>query len=67
MWCLQAREMTNDHVFSIGYDVITLKLEYKTTCDALEKWSGGDPEEQMFLEWKKNEVFRALCEISYAE
>lgn len=59
--------MSEDHVFSFAYDVESLKLEFKTTCDALEKWSGGDPEEQRFLEWKKNELFRALCELSFAE
>ena len=59
--------MSQEPAFSISYDAALLKLEYKTTCDALEKWSGGDPEEQMFLEWKKSELFRALCEISFTE
>ena len=59
--------MTDDSIFSFSYDMVALKLEYKTTCDALDKWSGGNPEEQRFLEWKKNEVFRALCEFIYAE
>jgi hypothetical protein len=39
-------------------------LEYKTTCDALRNWPGGDPSEQDFLECKKQEIFRALAEQS---
>jgi hypothetical protein len=41
-----------------------LRLEYKTTCDALRNWPGGDPSEQDFLECKKQEIFRALAEQS---
>jgi hypothetical protein len=44
-----------------------LKLEYKTTCDALQRWPGGNRDEQEFLEWKKREVFKGLLEINYQE
>ena len=39
----------SDFVFNIKYDYNALKLEYKTTCDALQRWPGGDGQEQDFL------------------
>ena len=54
----------DDCVASFTYDFEALKLEYKTTCDALRNWPGGDPSEQDFLECKKQEIFRALAEQS---
>ena len=57
----------SDFVFNIKYDVNALRLEYKTTCDALKRWPGGDSNEQEFLEWKKREVFKGLLEINYEE
>ena len=55
----------SDFVFSVKYDINALRLEYKTTCDALQRWPGGNAEEQEFLEWKKREVFKGLLEINY--
>lgn len=46
------------------YNFNALRLEYKTTCDALSRWPGGDPDEQVFLEHKKREVFRAIAEYT---
>ena len=43
----------DDIVATFSYDIHALRLEYKTTCDALEHWRGGDPTEQEFLIWKK--------------
>ena len=57
--------MEQDLVASFDLDQRALKLEYKTTCDALKNWPGGPVEEQDFLEYKKPELFRALVEQSY--
>lgn len=57
----------NDIVASFTYCLHALRLDYKTTCDALDKWSGGDPQEQEFLDCKKKELFRALVEHSFNE
>ena len=57
----------SDFVFNIKYDYNALKLEYKTTCDALQRWPGGNRDEQEFLEWKKREVFKGLLEINYED
>ena len=55
----------DDIVATFSYDIHALRLEYKTTCDALEHWRGGDPTEQEFLIWKKDQLFRSLLEQSY--
>ena len=52
-------------VASLHLDLRSLKLEYKTTCDALRNWPGGPAEEQEFLEYKKQELFRALVEHTF--
>ena len=52
-------------VASLHLDLRSLKLEYKTTCDALRNWPGGPAEEQEFLEYKKQELFRALIEHTF--
>ena len=54
----------NEPVATFSYDLSALRLEYKTTCDALRNWPGGDPNEQDFLECKIQEIFRALAEQS---
>jgi len=54
-----------DYLFSFSYDIRALRLEYKTTCDAIKRWPGGDPKEQDFLEKKKKEVFRQLSEYNF--
>ena len=54
----------NEPVATFSYDLNALRLEYKTTCDALRNWPGGDHSEQDFLECKKQEIFRALAEQS---
>ena len=43
----------DDAVAHFSYDLIALRLEYKTTCNALMYWRGGDPAEQQFLLEKK--------------
>lgn len=55
----------DETVIAFSYDLNALRLEYKTTCDALRNWPGGDPKEQDFLEWKKQEIFRALAEQTF--
>ena len=57
--------MREEIVASFHLDLRALKLEFKTTCDALRNWSGGPAEEQEFLEYKKQELFRALAEQTY--
>ena len=57
--------MNQDIAATFHLDLRALKLEYKTTCDALRNWSGGPVEEQEFLEYKKQELFRALVEQTY--
>ena len=42
--------MEQDLVATFHLDLRALKLEYKTTCDALKNWPGGPVEEQDFLE-----------------
>ncbi|MGB0873674.1 MAG: hypothetical protein ACPGSE_00325 [Synechococcus sp.] len=54
--------MSDVEKWSFDYDLEALQLEYKTTCDALVRWPGGDPREQVFLEQKKTEIFRILME-----
>ena len=49
--------MREEIVASFDLDLQALKLEFKTTCDALRNWSGGPAEEQEFLEYKKQELF----------
>ena len=60
-----ARLAMDDIVATFSYDINALRLEYKTTCDALEHWPGGDPTEQEFLIWKKDQLFRSLLQQSY--
>ena len=57
--------MREEIVASFDLDLQALKLEFKTTCDALRNWSGGPAEEQEFLEYKKQELFRVLVEQTY--
>ena len=57
--------MNQDIAATCHLDLRALKLEYKTTCDALRNWPGGPVEEQEFLEYKKQELFRALVEQTY--
>ena len=57
----------DDAVAHFSYDLTALRLEYKTTSDALSYWRGGDPAEQQFLVKKKQEVFRALAEASLSD
>ena len=57
--------MSNDIVATFNLDLQALKLEFKTTCDALKNWTGGPAEEQEFLEYKKQELFRVLVEQTY--
>lgn len=57
--------MNDDVVATFSYNLVALRLEFKTTCDALRNWPGGPPEEQEFLEQKKQELFRALMEHSF--
>ncbi|QNI90278.1 hypothetical protein SynROS8604_03678 [Synechococcus sp. ROS8604] len=40
-------------------------MAYKTTCDALRNWPGGDPLEQQFLAESKDQLFRCLLEQSF--
>lgn len=54
--------MSDVEKWSFDYDLEALQLEYKTTCDALKRWPGGDYREQVFLEQKKTEIFRILME-----
>ena len=57
--------MNQDIAATFHLDLRALKLEYKTTCDALRNWPGGPVEEQEFLVYKKQELFRALVEQTY--
>lgn len=57
--------MNENVVATFNYNLAALKLEFKTTCDALRNWPGGAAEEQEFLEHKKQELFRALMEHSF--
>ena len=57
--------MNQDIAATFHLDLRALKLEYKTTCDALRNCPGGPVEEQEFLEYKKQELFRALVEQTY--
>ena len=57
--------MHEEIVASFNLDLRALKLEFKTTCDALKNWPGGPAEEQEFLEYKKQELFRALVEHTF--
>lgn len=51
-----------DYMATIHLDQAALRLAYKTTCDALDKWGGGDPAEQDFLMHSKDQLFRCLME-----
>ena len=57
----------DDTVVAFSYNIQALRLEYKTTCDALQNWPGGDPVEQEFLQHKKEQVFRSLLEHSFID
>jgi len=57
----------DDTVAAFSYNIQALRLEYKTTCDALRNWPGGDPREQEFLQYKKEQVFRSLLEHSLVD
>ena len=57
--------MREEIVASFNLDLRALKLEFKTTCDALRNWPGGPAEEQEFLGYKKQELFRALVEQTH--
>ena len=57
--------MREEIVASFNLDLRALKLEFKPTCDALRNWPGRPAEEQGFLEYKKQELFRALVEQTY--
>ena len=65
-FCSLKQHSIRSYSVSIAMDDIhALRLEYKTTCDALEHWRGGDPTEQEFLIWKKDQLFRSLLQQSY--
>ena len=63
--CRRLYSVSEEIVASLHLDLRSLKLEYKTTCDALRNWPGGPAEEQEFLEYKKHELFRALLEHTF--
>ena len=64
-WLTRFYSVREEIVASLHLDLRSLKLEYKTTCDALRNWPGGPAEEQEFLEYKKQELFRALVEHTF--
>ena len=61
--------MSSDHspeiVATVHLSQEALRLAYKTTCDALRNWPGGDPLEQQFLADSKDQLFRCLLEQSF--
>ena len=61
--------MSQDHsqeiVATVHLSREALRLAYKTTCDALRYWPGGDPLEQQFLAESKDQLFRCLLEQSF--
>jgi hypothetical protein len=44
-----------------------LELIYKSVCLHLDKWSGGDPQEQVNLGHLKSNLFRILLESQFPE
>jgi len=56
--------MESEPVASFSYCINSLRLEYRTTCKALELWPGGDPAEQAFLLKKKDQVYRCLLDYT---
>ena len=56
--------MESEPVASFAYCINSLRLEYSTTCKALDLWPGGDPQEQEFLLKKKDQVYRCLLDYT---
>jgi hypothetical protein len=56
--------MEPELVATFSYCITALRLEYSTTCKALDLWPGGDPEEQVFLLKKKDQVYRCLLDYN---
>ncbi len=63
--------MSSDHspeiVATVHLSQEALRLAYKTTCDALRNWPGGDPLEQQFLAESKDQLFSGYGYFSNKE
>jgi len=60
-----SQDSSGEIVATVHLNQKALRLAYKTTCDALRNWSGGDPLEQQFLAESKDQLFRCLLELSF--
>ena len=52
--------------FSIDFDVRDVRIIYNSVCFHLDKWAGGDPEEQESLQRMKVFLFGMLLEHNFA-
>ena len=48
--------------FDPSFSMADVYMLYRSTCFHLEKWPGGDPEEQMHLEYLKTFLYRIILE-----
>lgn len=60
-----SQDYSGEIVATVHLNLEALRLAYKTTCDALRNWPGGDPLEQQFLAESKDQLFRCLLEQSF--
>ena len=60
-----SQDYSGEIVATVHLNLEALRLAYKTTCDALRNWPGGDPLEQQFLVESKDQLFRCLLEQAF--
>jgi hypothetical protein len=48
--------------FDASFSMADVYMLYRSTCFHLEKWPGGNPEEQVHLEYLKTFLYRIILE-----
>ena len=55
----------NDARIQMELDGVALRTLYQAVNEALQRWSGGEPEEQEELSALRNVLFAALLDVNY--
>ena len=54
--------MMSEDIYQIETSIEGIKLIHKSLSDALDNWSGGDPQEQVELYTMRNNFYRIILE-----
>ena len=57
--------MDEDNYYSIELNIRGIRLIYEGLRQAVEKWSGGDPEEQQNLIAMRDNFYKLLLEYQF--